>query len=935
MMLPKNSWKHSKIGDESHHLPLQTSHVIPYFYSFAIGDYMNRPTTNDNSNPCADLQRAKERLHSIFDAAPVGIGLVQDRVIRDVNPFFYNMLGYKADELIGKDARMLYPSNEEYERVGEIKYDAISQNGKGSLETRLVRKDGKILDILVTTVPLDPSNPSAGETFTAMDITGQKWTEKALLDSEQRSRNLIEASPMGIFIYQLNEAGDLILIEANPATKRILGFDTSSYLGKRIEDIFPKIYETELPGRYKKAAVSGETWSTTDLYYNDKQIAGAYDMVAFQVVPGQVAVKFSDITSRKQTEQKLLVSEEKHRTIFQNIQDVYFEMAPDTTILEVSPSVSKISQYKREDLVGKSIDHLVVDEKIKNTFLKLLFEKGELKDFDVRAKDKDDRVIYCSVNIKIEKGSDGTPLKAIGSLRDITERKLARERISKLERAVEQSPSSVVITDLDGKIEYVNPRFTEITGYTKEDALGQNPSLMKSGTHDKDFYKELWNAIRSGNEWRGEFLNKRKDGTTFWEMASISPVRNDMNQITHYIAIKDDITERKNIEQQLLEAKEKAEESDRLKSAFLANMSHEIRTPMNAILGFSEILQHEGIQPKDRQEYIKLINDKGNDLMNIITDLIDISRIEAGDMKLVKTHIRINDLIIEICDQVKKEKALKGKDEVQIRYQIQEDAEYSILSDKNRLRQVFNNLLGNALKFTNDGYIELGYDFLDDHVRFYVKDSGIGITPENQKVIFERFRQGDNSYTRKHGGTGLGLAISKQIIELLGGKIGVESKPDQGASFYFTLPLERRTEPLPAVAKLDQPRYQNNLKLAAKKILIAEDDSSNYMFLESFLRSTEAELIWARNGHQAVDIHAGRDDIDLILMDIRMPEMNGLLATEKIRSTDQNIPIIALTAFAFADDRVKSMEAGCTEHLSKPVKTQELKRLLQKYLGNA
>ncbi len=894
---------------------------------------MDRSTTNDNSHPCADLQRAMDRLDSIFDATPVGIGLVQDRVIREVNPFFCHMLGYTADELIGQDVRMLYPSDEEYERIGRTKYQDISQHGRGSIETKLVRKDGEILDILVSSVPLDPSDLSSGVTFTAMNITGQKWTEKALVDSKQRHRNLIETSPMGIFIYQLNEAGDLMLIEANPATGHILGFDTKSYLGKRLEDIFPNVIGTELPDRYKKAAVTGEIWSTTDLYYNDDQIAGAYDFVAFQIAPGQVAVMFSDITKRKQTEQKLLESEEKHRKIFQNIQDVYFEMAPDTTILEVSPSVSKISQYKREDLVGKSIDHLVIDEKIKNTFLKLLLEKGELKDFDVPLKDKDDRLLYCSVNIKIETGTDGTPLKAIGSLRDITERKLAREHISKLERAVEQSPSSVVITDLDGRIEYVNPRFTEITGYSKEEALGQRTSIMKSGEHAREFYKILWDSICSGNEWKGEFLNRRKDGTTFWEMASISPVRNDLNQITHYIAIKDDITERKKIEQELVKAKERAEESDRLKSAFLANMSHEIRTPMNAILGFSEILQHEGIQPEDRKEYIKLIHDKGNDLMNIISDLIDLSRIETGDMKLVKTHILINDLIMEIFESMKKEKNLKGKDEVQVRYRIREDADYTILSDKNRLRQVFNNLLGNAMKFTSEGYIELGYDLKDDHVRFYVRDSGIGITPENQELIFERFRQEDNSYTRKHGGTGLGLAISKQIVELLGGEISVDSKPGQGAGFYFTLPLEKTAGRLPSRSKIDRPKYQNNLKLATKKILIAEDDSSNYMFLESLLRSTEAKLIWARNGLQAVDIQAGRNDIDLILMDIRMPEMNGLLATQKIRSSNKDIPIIALTAFAFADDREKSMEAGCTEHLSKPVKIEELKRVLQKYLG--
>jgi CheY-like chemotaxis protein len=319
--------------------------------------------------------------------------------------------------------------------------------------------------------------------------------------------------------------------------------------------------------------------------------------------------------------------------------------------------------------------------------------------------------------------------------------------------------------------------------------------------------------------------------------------------------------------------------------------------------------------------------------MAIISDLIDLSRIEAGDMKLVKTHIPINDLILEIFEQVKKEKNLKGKEEVQVRYKIREDTENTILSDKNRLRQVFSNLLGNAMKFTNEGYIELGYDLMDDHVRFHVRDSGIGITPENQKLIFERFRQEDNSYTRKHGGTGLGLAISKQIVELLGGEISVESKPGQGAGFYFTLPLEKTAGRLPSRSEIDRPKYQNNLKLATKKILIVEDDSSNYMFLESLLRSTEAELIWARNGLQAVDIQAGRNDIDLILMDIRMPEMNGLLATQKIRSTNKDIPIIALTAFAFADDRIKSMEAGCTEHLSKPVKIEELKRVLEKYLG--
>ena len=370
---------------------------------------------------------------------------------------------------------------------------------------------------------------------------------------------------------------------------------------------------------------------------------------------------FSDITHRKQTEQKLKQSEEKHRTIFQNIQDVYFEMSPDSTILEVSPSVTKISKYKREELIGHSIQKLVVDEKIKNIFLELLFKRGELLDFDVPLKDKDGRLVYCSVNVKTEKNKKGEVVKIIGSLRDISERRMAREKISKLERAVEQSPSSVVITNLEGDIEYVNPKFCEITGYSKEEAVGKNPSILKSGEQEQAFYDNLWCTISSGKEWRGEFHNKKKDGTTFWEMASISPVRNHQDEITHFIAIKEDISDRKKWEQELQEAKEKAEESDHLKSAFLANMSHEIRTPMNAILGFSEFLKSDDISETNRREYVDLINTKGNDLMMIISDLIDISRIEAGDMKLASTYIYVNELVKEVFEQTHKEKDLKEK----------------------------------------------------------------------------------------------------------------------------------------------------------------------------------------------------------------------------------------------------------------------------------
>ena len=521
-----------------------------------------------------------------------------------------------------------------------------------------------------------------------------------------------------------------------------------------------------------------------------------------------------------------------------------------------------------------------------------------------------------------------------GSLRDITERKLAREKISKLERAVEQSPSSVVITNLDGNIEYVNPKFCEVTGYTREEAMGHNPSILKSGEQEPAFYEELWSTISGGNEWKGEFHNMKKDGTTFWEMASISPVRNHLNEISHYIAIKEDITERKIGEHQLQEAKEKAEESDRLKSAFLANMSHEIRTPMNAILGFSELLKREDIPETERKEYINLICTRGNDLMTIISDLIDISRIEAGDMKLARTSIRVNKLVNEFYEQMARERDVRDKELLQIRTSLPEDTEPVILSDRNRIRQVFNNLLSNALKFTSEGYIEIGYRIKGKFVHFFVKDTGIGIEVDKLEIIFERFRQADDNHSRKYGGTGLGLAISRQIVGLLGGEIWAESDPGQTSTFWFTIPLEELDEKQTGLPQMSEIYALRDLNLENRKILVAEDDPSNYLFLESLLGQYKAKLVWARDGGQAVEIHKNTSDIDLILMDIRMPVLNGLLATEKIRARDKKIPIIALTAFAFADDQVKSMEVGCNEHLTKPVRIHDLKYVLLKYLAD-
>jgi PAS domain S-box-containing protein len=380
------------------------------------------------------------------------------------------------------------------------------------------------------------------------------------------------------------------------------------------------------------------------------------------------------------------------------------------------------------------------------------------------------------------------------------------------------------------------------------------------------------------------------------------------------------------INEELNEAKLNAEESYRLKSAFLANMSHEIRTPMNGIIGFSELLKDPQLAKDRRLYYASIVIDSSKQLLAIVNDILDISRIETGKVSLVYEDVIINDLInilFAFFEPQTGSKAIKL-----LSYIPLDNSQSTIRTDRTRLRQVLTNLLNNALKFTHEGHIKFGYKKIDGYLEFFVEDTGIGITKDMHEKVFEPFRQAELDVSNRYGGTGLGLSISSKLIELLGGKIWLKSQLGKGSVFYFTIPYDSSS----SGTKIEEKQYNVIInKYLGMLVLIVEDDEINFLFLETVLSKNKIKLLRARNGLEAVEMCLTNPDIKLVLMDIKMPFMNGYEATRRIKQHNPDLPVIAQTAYAMYEDRSKAMEAGCDGYIAKPIKKAELLKLIDSY----
>lgn len=697
------------------------------------------------------------------------------------------LVGWSEKEAAGKPVDEIFRIfSEDTGEEMENPVNKVLHEGKTlflSNHTNLVTRSGKQIPVGDSGAPIkDADGNITGAVLVFRDLRKEREARKALEESELHYHSLTDNVPVGIF----RTRPDGYTTYVNPAWCRISGMKSEQALGNGwLEAVHPEDRETVILD-WKNAT---KNKNISDREYRFLKPDGQIAYVMGHTVPvinsdgemtGYVGT-ITDITERKEAENKLSL----FRTLIDASNDSVEIINPDTgAFLDVNISGCNSLGYTREEILNKTIfdiDPSINSELLDKTVREI--KKSGIRILDGIHQRKNGTIFPVEVSIQIVE-LDREYM--ISMARDITERKKIEESLLKLSKAVDQSPASIVVTDVNGIIEYVNPKFTRTTDYTWDEVVGKHFDFLKTGYLSKEEETKLWQDIMAGKEWRGELRTKKKNGESFWEQASISAIKNNEGEITHFVEVGEDITERKEKDKALKAAMEKAQESDRLKTAFLMNMSHEIRTPMNGILGFMSLLDDPGISKVQRAEFMKIINKSAYRLMNTINDIIEISKIEVGDINLKYENVNISEIMQFNYTFFSTQAKEKGLDLLMPK--LVEDSKAFINTDKHKIDSIIMNLLRNAIKFTDNGKIEIGNYRKNGDLYFYVKDTGKGIPEDMLDIIFDCFTQTEIGLSRGYDGSGIGLSIVKAYVEALEGHIAVESELGKGSTFTFSIP---------------------------------------------------------------------------------------------------------------------------------------------------
>jgi PAS domain S-box-containing protein len=917
----------------------------------------------------AEVERAGRKNEMLLRTASDGIYIfdLNGNVVQ-VNDAFCRMLGYTALELLSMNVTQWNAQWPKQELLARI---AALGASNPIFETRHRRRDGSIIDVEVSATRVEIDGfPLIYNS--ARDVTERKRTEAAFRTITETTAAAVGASffhETASHLCKLLGADCVIVGELVAGNRmRALGMQLD---GKPVEH-----YEYTLPGAPCEIAIH-EGYreypeNVSRLFPQDKDLADmgaeAYAGAPTRDRSGKVngilcaifrhkldqqpmrrdvlkiiAARAGAEIEREEAEGALRDSEGRLRLLLDSAAEAIYGIDMQGNCTFCNPACLQMLGYRNAgELIGKNMHQLIHYKYMDGTLYpmeKCRIYQAFLSGMETHMEgevfwraDGTGFYVECWSHPQLH---HGVVVGAVVTFMDITERVKANRELIKLSRAVETSPASVVITDLDGTIEYVNPKFTEVTGYSAEEVIGQNPRILKSGTFSQRIYEKLWQTILAGEVWQGEFHNKKKNGESYFEAATISPIRDDKGNVAYFVAVKEDITERKRTERQLKKSMAAAEAVNHAKSEFLANMSHEIRTPMNAIIGFSHLCLQSRLEP-EQQDYLEKVYRSANSLLGIINDILDFSKVEAGKMEVEKIPFRLDTVLRSAADIASIRAAEKG---LALHFDKEPGIPQALAGDPLRLGQVLNNLIGNAIKFTEAGEVtvRIGIESQDSGhfvLGFAVRDTGIGMTPEQIGKLFQSFSQADTSTTRKYGGTGLGLAISRRFVELMGGTMWVESTPGKGSVFAFNLPFASQHEELTVdTGKTSVPALAS---LSGLRVLLVEDNELNRQLATKLLMRAGMEVSTANDGAEAVEAVKQRK-FDAVLMDVQMPNMDGLEATRAIRRDPAlaELPIIAMTANVMTGDRERCLAAGMSDYLSKPIQHNVLYAALARWTKRA
>ena len=1011
------------------------------------------------------LQESNEKFSKIFKHSSDSISLTQLSTgkLFEINDGFVKMFGYTREEALGKTTFELGLWANQNDRIKML--EMIRLNGYvKNFEAVGIQKNGNLIIAIISGEFVDLNN----EKFLLLslkDITERKKTENDLKASEENYRLIFENNPHPMWVYDIET---LAFLAVNNSAIAKYGYTKDEFLSMTIKQIRPQEDVDRLMENIKgvtegidEAGIWRHLKKDGTLIY----VEIVSHTLDFEEHKAEMILA-SDVTEKIRAERELKESQERLSLALTSTKQGIYDLNVQTGEAKVTPEYATMLGYDPKSFKESNalwIERLHPDDREITAKAYSDYIDGKTSEYRVefRQRTADNKWKWIlSLGKLVEYDSNGNPLRMLGTHTDITQQKRVEERLRKLSRAVEQSPTTIMITDLNANIEYVNPKFTEVTGYTFDEVKGQNPHILSSGQKTQDDYGDMWNTILRGNEWRGEFFNKKKNGEPYWESAAISPITDVNGKITHFVALKEDITEKKKILEQLseseeefrsiwensvdamrlvdkngviinvndsycklfglkkedlignvfnvsyvitetntsldgfkerfkndtiikkfeteiqlksgkviwveltnsfiefedkatmllsiirditdrkkiiadlIEAKAKAEEMNKVKTYFFANMSHELRTPFVGIMGFSELLVDILINPEEKK-YAEQILKSSKRLTDTLNKILNVAKIEFDGIETSLSEMNLDGTVKEISDLYSQSAMVNNTELIT-------DLKFGssrIISDKKLLEEILDNLISNAVKYTKNGQVKVSSEKIQEDEKVYVilkiADTGVGIPEEMQNIVWQEFRQASEGFSRSFEGTGLGLTITKKYVEKLNGIISLESKEGKGTLFTIKLPV--------TFASNDKVKTEKSIKHTIKvdtnsnkpkyKVLYVEDDAIALQYITIVLKSSY-DIETAFNAKIALDLVI-KNQYDVLMVDINLGRgMDGVQLMQEIKKIEyyKNIPFVAITAYAAESDKAEFLAKGFSHYISKPFSSNDLKDLLSKII---